>query len=451
MRPDQRLSDEFAALGELMSTGESVPERPPLDAGARRRRRRRGWLVAGIVVAVVLAVVGGYSGWALAAPTKAPVAASAPPQVLTPEPADIELPETGSAAISVAGASEYLGAGAEGIWLTSGSARPRPIASLTKLITALVVLDAKPLDGASDPGPMITFGERDHDLYDQYYVLGATVATMPAGVRMSQHDALTAMLVPSASNYADAVSTWAFGSRWAFLAATQAWLDEHGLTQTTIVEPTGIDPRNVSTPKDLIAIGKLAAAHPAIASIVSEPWVSIPGAGAVYNTNALLGSSGITGLKTGNLGPDTCNLLFSAQIDVGLDEPLSVIGVVLGGPSRQWVNASVRLMIDSIRAGFHNGVPLAQEGDVVGSYSTAWGSQAKLVVAADAAILTWSDTPIEVALETKTPRTYVDGEEVGTITWTAGPHTVTVPVEVRGSIRPPDAWWRLTHPAELAG
>ncbi|MCW3491943.1 D-alanyl-D-alanine carboxypeptidase family protein [Microbacterium sp. SSM24] len=446
---DQRGPDEFADLDELMSA-ESA-ERAPVDLAARHRRRRRGWIVTAIVVAVVLAAIGGYSGWALTAPVDPPAAASDPPPVPSPGAVDFAVPETGAAALSVAGGAEYLGAEAEGIWLSSGSNDPRPLASLTKLITALVVLDAHPLAAADDPGPMITFGKRDHDLYDKYYVMGSTIAAMPTGTRMSLHDAISAMLVPSASNYAEAVSTWAFGSTWGFRSAAQSWLEKHGLAGTTIVEPTGNDPGNLSTPSDLIAIGKLAAAQPAVASIVSKESVSIPGAGAVYNTNAVLGSGGITGLKTGNLGPGTYNLLYSALVEVGLDQPLTVIGVILGGPSREWTNQSALLLLDSLRAGFHNGVPLAAQGDEIGALTTPWGSSAKLVVGEDAAIFTWSDTPIEVELDLKTPKGYIDGEEVGTITWSAGPNTVTAPVVVEGSIRPPDAWWRLTHPAELGG
>ena len=68
----------------------------------------------------------------------------------------------------------------------------------------------------------------------------AAVAEMPTGSSMSLHDALATMLIPSASNYADAVSTWAFGSRSAFLSATDDYLAREGLTGTTIVVDGGL-------------------------------------------------------------------------------------------------------------------------------------------------------------------------------------------------------------------
>jgi D-alanyl-D-alanine carboxypeptidase (penicillin-binding protein 5/6) len=52
-------------------------------------------------------------------------------------------------------------------------------------------------------------------------------------------------------------------------------------------------------------------------------------------------------------------------------------------------------------------------------------------------------------MTTTTLTTGKDGETVGHVTWTAGTSTVTVPVVLDGSIAPPTAWWRLTHPAQL--
>lgn len=439
---------ESADLAELLRDEQEFPDRRTQIDPKVRRARRRGWIVVAIVMGVVLGSAGSYTAWALNAPTAAPVVTSQQPVVAASAATVIALPSTGASAISISGGDAYLGPTASGIWATSGTDEPRPIASISKLITALVVLDARPLASADDPGPTITFHKADHDLYDKYYVMGATIAAMPTGSAMSQHDALATMLIPSASNYAEAVSTWAFGSQGAFLRATREWLAAHGLTSTTIVEPTGISPLNASTLSDLMTIGKLAAADPAIAKIVATPSLSLEGPGVISNTNVLLGSGGITGLKTGNLGEGSYNLLYSATLDVGAAEPLSVIGVVLGGFSRQSVNNDVLALLDSIRGGFRE-VPLASRGQDVGSLSTTWGSTAELVVGESASIFTWSDTPITVTLETTTPVTYEDGEVVGSITWTAGPNTATAAIKIAGSLKPPTDWWRLTHPSEL--
>lgn len=378
----------------------------------------------------------------------APAVTTRTPEVPTVDAAVIAIPPTGASAISISGADAYLGEGASGIWSSGGTGEPLPIASITKLITALVILDKAPLASADDPGPTITFTKADHDLYDRYYVQGATIAPMPTGTSMSLRDALAAMLIPSASNYAEALSSRIFGSQNAFLGATRDWLAAHGLTGTTITEPTGISPRNTSTPADLLAIGKLAAAHPAIAQIVATPSISLPGAGQLSNTNGLLGTSGITGLKTGTLGEGTYSLLYTATLEVGAAEPLAVTGVLLGGTSREQVNTSVMTALDNIRSGFHQ-VSVATSDQEVGTISTTWGSTARLVVGETASIFTWSDTPIVATMDIATPPTYTDGTVVGSITWTAGPNSVTAPVKVAGTIDPPSEWWRLTHPSEL--
>lgn len=451
MTTEQHASDEFADLAELMHHEQEFSgRRGQIDPEVRRKRRLRRLIVTLVVLAIVLATAGGYVGWALTVPVAPPLAASQTPGVSTPAAVALALPAEGASAISISGADQYLGANASGIWATSGTDEVRSIASITKLITALVVLEAKPLADANDPGPTITFDKAAHDLYDKYYVMGATIAAMPTGIKMSLRSALAMMLVPSASNYAEAVSTWAFGSQSRFLSATREWLAANGLTGTTIVEPTGISSRNTSTPSDLIKLGKIAAANPAIAAIVASGSVSVPGAGVMTNTNSLLGGSGITGLKTGNLGENTYNLLYSATLHVGVTESFTVIGVILGGSSREAVNADVVELLDSIRGGFHD-VPLAERGQEVGSYSTPWGSTARMIVAEDASIFTWSDTPITATMTITTPEDYADGEVVGSITWTAGPNTETVPIEMDGTIRPPTAWWRLTNPSELGG
>lgn len=449
MTTQQDAPDDVTEIREWMSGGLPVDAYSP-DPALRRRRRVIGWTVVLSVLLLLGGSVGGYTVWALTAPLAAPMTTTRTPSVVAPAPAAVPMPSQGSAAIAVAGAEVYLGPDAANTWLTSGTGDAVPIASLTKLVTALVILQRHPLSGPEDAGPTITFDKAASDLYDQYYVQGATIAAMPAGSRMSLRDALTAMLVPSASNYADAVSTWAFGSRGAFLGATRAWLAEHGLNSTRIVEPTGIDRRNVSTPADLLALGKIAAADPVVAHIASLRTAVIGEGRTVSTTNTLLGVDGITGLKTGNLGAGSYSLLYTASVDVGIGAPLAVTGVVLGGLSRESVAADVRATLAGLRAGFH-AVPVAQAGDEVGTITTSWGASARLVIAEPASVLTWADTPVTVSMQTSEPVDYHDGEVVGTITWTAGPNTASSPIAVSGALEPPTEWWRLTHPDRLGG
>jgi D-alanyl-D-alanine carboxypeptidase (penicillin-binding protein 5/6) len=429
-------------------------ERPGPDArdprvmAAARRRRLRRTITAGIVTLVVLAAVGTYIPMTLLAPAASATITVAQPTVAQPAAVSLALPQVGASAVSVMGADDFVGvAGTNGILASSGGNGALPIASISKLITALVVLGAKPL-GATDAGPTLTFSKADSDLYDKYYVMQGTVQSMKTGSTMSERDALEEMLVASACNYAEAVSTWAFGSQARYLTVMKSWLKAHNLTGTRLVEPTGIDPRNVSTPADLIAIGKLALANPAVAAIVKMPSLTIPNASGVANTNELLGVDGIDGIKTGTLAQAGACLLFSAVLEIGAAAPITVVGVVLGGDDHASVDAAVRALLDSIKSGFHE-VTLVTKGEAFGSYATPWKDAAAVVAGRTASVLTWSNTPITSTMVTKTIQAGTSGSPVGSVTFVAGKSTVTVPLVLKGSIHGPDDWWRLTHPVEV--
>lgn len=442
----------FGDLSALMSRSivDTGPDLDPAAVRKARHRRLRQRIIGGSIALLIIAAIATYIPLTLTAPLPEATVSVTTPEIAPGPAVALALPGVGSSALSVSGIEGYQGLGsAGGILASSGSADPLPIASITKLITAMVILEAKPL-APTEAGPTITFSKADADLYDAYYVQQATVQSMRTGSSVSQHDALELMLVASASNYADAVSTWAFGSRADFLAATRTWLADHALASTTIVDPTGISPRNTSTIADLLALGTLAAADATIAAIVASPSLDVPGFGSVGNTNDLVGSFGITGIKTGTLESAGSCLLFSATLDVGADTPLTVIGVVLGGASRASVDASVTTLLDSLKAGFHE-IPTVTAGQVVGRYTTVWGESADIVAPSDEAIFTFSDAPVSALVQTEPLTTGLAGDEVGQLGFAGETRTSGVALELGGDIRGPDELWRLTHPFELLG
>ena len=448
-QPSNGLDDLQAMLRQSESQPPGYePAKPKSKTAAQLRRRRwRRLLGSLIAVVVVIAVVATYVSLTLTAPVGAAAATVHRPDFVSPAAAVIALPKVGEAAVSVSGADALLGTTADGVFASSGGNSPMPMASISKLITALVILNAKPL-GTSGNGPTITWSKADHDLYDKYYLLNATIAAMPTNSTMSEHDALETMLVVSACNYAEAMADWAFGSNAGFVSAARRWLKANGLTGTTMIEPTGVDARNTSTPSDLIAIGKLAMANPAITTIVAKTSLDVPSLAGMPNTNDLLGTDGVDGIKTGTLVPGGSDLLFSAVVPVGTNTPLTVTGVMLGGDSRASVDSDVRSLISSLTSGFHTD-QLGTAGQVVGSYSTPWGAKASMILGKSASTFTWSNTPITSTMTTTTLKTGASGETVGSVTWTAGKTKISVPVILKGKIKGPSSWWRLTHPQLL--
>lgn len=396
-----------------------------------------------IALVVVLAVGGYVTATQLGTPPAATSAVSAPD---IPKPAAFvyAAPSKGESQLDVAG-SAY--AGANGTLGASGGTSAVPIASISKLITALVILDKRPLTGPSDAGPTLTFSKADSDLYDKYYVLNASVEPMKTNSAMSEQDALKTMLVASACNYAEAVSTWAYGSQSAFLSATKAWLAAHSLTSTTMVEPTGLDDRNVSTPANLVAVGRLALANPVIAAIVAMPAAQVANIGLLSNTNDLLGTSGINGIKTGTLDAGS-DLLFSSSLTVDGGATLSIVGVILEGSTRETVDADAKAMLASVSVAYRS-VRVATQGESIGKITTAWGQTATVKAQQSASLTAWSSAAVTSKVTMMRVSSAVDGDIVGTVTYTIGAKKVSVPLVLKGEISPPDWFWKLTHPASV--
>jgi D-alanyl-D-alanine carboxypeptidase (penicillin-binding protein 5/6) len=106
---------------------------------------------------------------------------------------------------------------------------------------ALVVLDAKPL-AEGEVGPQITFTEADVTFYTDELAHDGSIAPVVAGTSLTERQTLEALLIPSANNYAKSLAMWAYGSVSSYLAAARDWLSSHHLTQTTVVDTSGLSP-----------------------------------------------------------------------------------------------------------------------------------------------------------------------------------------------------------------
>jgi len=398
------------------------------------RRRRIAVLGGGLVVLATAF----YLPLTLLAPVQA---VDATLQAYTP-PAPVQ-PAVGFPAY---GASGVGAVGYPGVLASAGSTDPLPIASISKVITALVVLDAHPL-ALGEPGPDITFGDVDEAFYGAQLADGGVVESVYAGQVMSQRTVMNVMLMASANNYAESLANWAYGSQGAFVDAARAWLGANGLTSTTIDEPTGVSPNNRSTVADLIALGKLAVGNPVVAEIVATQSLDVPEIGTVENRNGLLGVDGVDGIKTGTLDEAGSCLLFAQEHAVGTTT-VTVVGVVLGGPDHDTINAAIRSLLAEVDAGFRE-VQLTTAGQEFASYETPWGDAASAVAAEDASVAVWSATPVTVDVTVDGLRLAEAGSEVGSLVFTAGTRTVTVPLRLSATIDDPGPWWRLTNPAEL--
>ena len=320
------------------------------------------------------------------------------------------------------------------------------IASMTKTITALVLLDKHPIPQGSE-GPTITFTSADVDILHQVWAEDGSWAPVQAGEQLTEKQALTAMLLPSANNYAISLAIWGFGSVDAFLTYANSWLGSHGFTGTHLTDPSGLDPGSVSTPPDLVSIGKLVIANPVLAQIVDTPTADLPGAGTVQNGNELLGHDGIVGIKTGWTDQAGHCLLFAASVTVH-GHPLKLVGVVTGAPDYTNLWTDVPTLLKSVEDGFHE-VTVGSAGANYGTYRSVWGDTAQLKSQKTAGIFVFSNAPIKVTVRSTPGTVAKPGDEVGTVTFAGGGQSFSSALTVSKAVEDPGLGWRLTHPQLL--
>ncbi|WIB27983.1 D-alanyl-D-alanine carboxypeptidase [Curtobacterium sp. MCSS17_015] len=387
------------------------------------------------VVAVLLLVVAFLAAAALVpfAPATASTATYRAPTASAPE---LQFPDYGATAVEAEGFPQSL--------TTSGDRQQRSIASISKIVTALVVLEQEPLP-VGEQGPSVRFTPAMEALYAEYAAQDGEVAPLPADRRMSEYRVLQVTLMESANNYAGSLALWAFGSMDAYREAAGDWLDDHGLDDTTIVEPTGLDARNRSTATDLVDLGKLALAEPVVKEIVGTASVTIPGVGEIENSNKLLGMDGVEGIKTGTLDEAGACLLFAATYERG-GRPVTVIGAMLGGEDHDALDVDVRRLLHSVADDFHV-VTLTNEGQTFGTYAAPWQDEVDATASRAASVLVWGSTTVTAKTTLEPVTLGTAGERVGRVRFAVEHHDpVTVPLELDGAIEDPGVWWRWANP-----
>ena len=183
-----------------------------------------------------------------------------------------------------------------GVVAGPGATRPVPIASVAKVMTAYVVLHDHPLPSGGS-GPEIAVQPSEAAAYPSQVRDGDSLVPVVAGERLTERQALEALLLPSADNMAWILARWDAGSQAAFVARMNATARRLGMTGTSYTDPSGLDPSTTSTAADQVRLGMAAMRMPVLAAIAAKSTAVVPVAGLVRNYNTLLGQDGIAGLE----------------------------------------------------------------------------------------------------------------------------------------------------------
>lgn len=398
------------------------------------------WLQRAGVAIVVLMLLGGVlAALQLSRGIPRPAFALAKKGIVIPgAPPSLPWPAQGEATVAVAGVG--------GIGPYGGTAAI-PVASLTKVMTALVVLHDHPLaPGAQGPSILIT--PADVASYRADLAQQDSVAAVSAGETLSERQALEALLIPSADNVANILARWDAGSMGAFVAKMNAMAHSLGLRHTHYADASGLSARSASDAADQLRLARLAMANRVFAHIVSMPQVTLPVAGTVYNYNYELGRHGIVGVKTGSDGPAGGCYVFAAQAKLA-GARRTIYGSVLGqhqGPSilAQAIGAGLSLLHATKAAVAKHQILAA--GSVVGYVRPPWGPPVPVRTTSAVDLAGWGGLPAKlVAKVSPLAPAQRAGKRIGTLRVTVGSQVATVPLSLAAPLAPPTLTWRLVR------
>ena len=278
------------------------------------RLPRSRWLPGSVAIAGVAAAL--VAAGPAASPAQA--AASHPPRSIAAYAAELANGTTGK---QLWGRRQYS---------------PRPIASLTKVMTALVVVRS------GDLGRRIRITEAD----EAYLGCCIQGAGLKVGDVLTARQLLSAMLLPSGADAALALAS-SYGPGWrAFVGRMNANARRLHLVGTHFTNFDGVPSSDVSTPRNLLLLGEAAMKYPVFRDVVRQKRYLLR-AGPHHhryfwlNTNLLLGSyPGVIGIKTGWTPEAGECLLFEAihnkrvLIGVVLDSSPSKTGAIFSDAAR---------------------------------------------------------------------------------------------------------------------
>jgi serine-type D-Ala-D-Ala carboxypeptidase (penicillin-binding protein 5/6) len=213
----------------------------------------------------------------------------------------------------------------------SGPESSVPIASLTKLTTAVVILRDHPLAIGAD-GPVITVTAADAAEYQTELHSDESSVDIEAGETLTERQLLEGLLTQSANDMAFTLAMWDAGSIQAFVVKMNALATSLGTTNSHYVDASGYDPQSVSSASDVLRIATAAMAIPTFAQIVNLTSVSLPLVGTLHNIVSEIGVNGVVGIKSGYTSSAGACMVLASYRTVEHRQVL-VLVAVLGQPT----------------------------------------------------------------------------------------------------------------------
>ncbi|MFE8947451.1 D-alanyl-D-alanine carboxypeptidase [Streptomyces sp. NPDC007856] len=436
-------------VGPERTTQQPLPPKPPLDLLAELTntppppetavrtlvRRVKIWTPLVLLLAIVFAVVQTLR------PLPDPTLDLTAKDTYTFDGGKVGIPwpTTGQAALDVQGI---------GTFGSSGAQKPVPIASVAKVMTAYLILRDHPLKSGQD-GPKIKI---DKPAEQQSDAGQESTVRVTAGDRISEREALEAILLPSANNVARLLARWDSGSEQAFTEKMNAAAKSLGMSNTRYTDPSGLTASTVSTAVDQVKLARAAMQQPVFREVAAMMSYDDYKGVNHSNYNRLVGHNNVVGIKTGTSTAALGNLVFAAKQQVG-GETRTVIGAVLRQPAGGFDNTIISGVLDAgdklIRAaqGALKSVTILKKGDVVGYVDDGLGGRTPVVATQDVTAAGWSGLKVKLSFTSgRLPHTAKAGTQVGSLTVGDGSAgAVKVPVALQKDLTEPGFGAKLTR------
>ncbi|MGW4055548.1 serine hydrolase [Streptomyces sp. NPDC004779] len=410
---------------------------PPPNALRTTMRRVRIWTPLVLLLLIVFAIV------QMVRPLPAPALKLSGSPTYTFDGGALQMPWPGEGQ----GAVEVEGVGSMG---TYGAQKPAPIASVTKTMTAYVILRDHPIKGKQQ-GPEITI---DKKAAEQAKAAHESTAPVKEGQTYTEKELLQLLMIPSANNVARLLARWDAGSEQAFVDKMNAAAKDLGMTQSRYTDPSGLLDSTVSTPKDQLKLAKAVMQFDVFREIVDMPNATIEGVGYIENNNSrLLLKSGVSGIKTGSSTPAGGNLLWSANTIVD-GKNRRILGIVMGAQNAERLGQKLELSLDYsyelIKKAQEDvtSAVVVKKGQVVGYVDDGLGGQTPVVATKELKAVGWPGLKVKLALTDggkAVPHSGKAGDVIGTVAIGEGAGKVSAPVALDSDLAEPGFDKKLTR------
>ncbi|MEV7432296.1 D-alanyl-D-alanine carboxypeptidase family protein [Streptomyces griseoviridis] len=446
--PAAGATSSVPQVGPELTTQQPLPPKPPLDLLAELTntppppqtpvrtlvRRVKIWTPLVLLLILVFAIAQAFRP--LPTPTLALTAADS--YTFDGSQAQLPWPSEGQGSLDV------NGIGTMGAF---GKQTPVAIGSVAKAMTAYIVLKDHPMKSGSD-GEKIkvdALAEKEGG-YDKDGE--STLNTVKAGDVLTERDALSAIMIPSANNIARLLARWDAGSEAEFIKKMNDTAKELGMENTTYTDASGLKETTVSTAEDQVKLGNELVRIPALMEITRLPSWKDPSGQTWQNYNRLVPYNGALGIKTGTTTKAGGNLLFAATKDVD-GQTVTVVGAILGqhtAPIIDTVNAVSKTAMVAAQDALKS-AKILKKGDVVGYVDDRLGGHTPIVVTKDVSAVGWSGLKVKLSFDAgDIPHTAKAGTTVGTLTVGDGDGgAVKVPVQLQRELAEPGLGAKLTR------